>query len=305
MSIIEKAARKLAKPVRKLVGTTAINERLNSIENAISTRQDIPERAAEITLGGPTSTTRKIVADSFLAGRGIEIGAFAYPLHVPDNATVQYVDKYDVDTLDASHQVAGLTLKDFGVDVATIIKPDIVDDGETLAKIGDYSQDFVIANHVLEHFEDPVKGFKNMLRVLRHGGVIYLSLPEMRHSFDNVRQPTPFEHLLRDYQEGPAWSRAMAYTEFSKIFVAHGMDKGLFPKRSGSDLLEFENQISEELDRANFSIHFHAWTMDGMIEMFSKMKNVFNLAFETRLVLKNNEEVIFIFQKTVPSVRTQ
>lgn len=64
---------------------------------------------------------------------------------------------------------AGLSLKDFGVDLSTVVRPDIVDDGECLSKVGDFSQDFVIANHVLEHFEDPIKGFRNMLRVLKHG----------------------------------------------------------------------------------------------------------------------------------------
>lgn len=41
-----------------------------------------------------------------------------------------------------------------------------------------------------------------------------------------------------------------------------------------------------------------------MIEMFAKMKSIFNLSFETRLILKNNDEVVFVFQKTVPHVNT-
>ncbi len=103
---------------------------------------------------------RKTVADNFIAGHGLEIGAFASPLPVPDAARVTYVDKYNLEDLDANHKVAGLSLGDFGVDLSTVIRPDIVDDGECLAKVGDYySQDFVIANHVLEHFEDPIKAF--------------------------------------------------------------------------------------------------------------------------------------------------
>src|SRR5574337_256636 len=63
-------------------------------------------------------------------------------------------------------------------------------------------------------------------------------------------------------------------------------------------------KTAQELDRTDFSIHFHASTMDGMIEMFAKMKSIFNLSFETRLILKNNDEVVFVFQKTVPHVNT-
>lgn len=245
---------------------------------------------------------RKTVADSFISGQGIEIGAFASPLPVPASAKVTYVDKYNIDDLDANHKVVGLSLKDFGVDLSSVVKPDIVDDGECLAKVGDYSQDFVIANHVLEHFEDPIKGFKNMLRILRHGGILYLSLPEMRHSFDSIRDQTPFEHIQKDYEEGPSWSRKFAYAEFAKIFAANGMDKGLFPRRSGDLLIKFENEIAEELDTSNYSIHFHAWTMDGMMEMFSRIKKLYGIAFETRLILKNKDEVIFIFEKTIPHI---
>lgn len=245
---------------------------------------------------------RKTISDCFISGVGVEIGAFASPLPVPAAAHVKYVDKYNIEELDANHKVAGLSLSDFGVDLNSVVRPDIVDDGECLSKIGDFSQDFVIANHVLEHFEDPIKGFKNMLRILKHGGILYLSLPEMRHSFDCIRSPTIFDHIKRDYEEGPQWSREFAYKEFAKIFCENGMDKGLFPRQSGESLERFESEIAKELNDSNYSIHFHAWTMDGMIEMFSKIKEVYKTSFETRLIMKNREEVVFVFEKTVPHV---
>lgn len=305
MEKINGVARSLVNKLRRIFGIPMIIDKITSIENAIKNNGTSHEKNKTPRLTGTTQDARDIVARSFLTGNGIEIGAFAYPLPLPDGAHVKYVDKYDLEALDASHKIVGLTLQDFGIDIKSIVKPDIVDDGECLGKIGDFSQDFIIANHVLEHFEDPIKGFKNMLRVLKHDGIIYLSLPEMRHSFDSVRQPTPFEHLLRDYNEGPAWSRSAAYTEFSRIFAAHGMDKGLFPKKTGMALINFEEEIAAELDRADFSIHFHAWTMDGMIEMFAKIKSAFNLTFDTRLIIKNNDEVIFVFQKTVPHINIQ
>lgn len=288
--------------IRRLVGTPGLHSRLANIELALQQKNELPAAPATRSLCGSMTEVRQTVADSFIAGQGLEIGAFASPLPVPAAARVTYVDRYNLEDLDANHKVAGLSLKDFGVDLSTVVQPDIVDDGECLVKVGDFSQDFVIANHVLEHFEDPIKGFRNMLRVLKHGGILYLSLPEMRHSFDSVRQPTPFEHIQRDYEEGPGWSRKMAYAEFAKIFAAHGMDKGLFPRRSGAALAQFESDSAQELDAANFSIHFHAWTMDGMVEMFPRIKTVYRLAFETRLVLKNKEEVIFIFEKSVPHI---
>lgn len=293
--------------IRRALGISGLQASISRLEEQLSQpaltaipKAEVPEDAP---LCASVPKVRELIAKSYIRGNGIEIGAFASPLSVPPGVKVAYIDKSDVNDVTEPFNISGLTLEDFGVDTASIIKPDIVDDGETLSKVGDYSQDFVIANHVLEHFEDPIKGFRNMLRVLKHGGILYLSLPEMRRSFDRTRQQTPFEHILRDYEEGPGWSREMAYAEFAKIFVAQGTDKGLFNKTSGVDRETFENQQAKALDEANFSIHFHAWTMDGMQDMFLQIKQRFNLAFETRLMLQNGDEVIFIFQKAVANIQ--
>ena len=299
--------RKVVSMARRVFGTHGLLESISRIEERLL-KFKLPEDAhpavgmdAEV-LQSSVQKVREFVAQSYIRGSGIEIGAFASPLVVPSGAKVTYVDKSYVNDVTKPFSISGLTLEDFGVEIGSIIEPDIVDDGETLKKVGDYSQDFVIANHVLEHFEDPIKGFKNMLRVLRHGGVLYLSLPEMRRSFDRMREPTDFEHIWRDYEEGPSWSRAQAYMEFSKIFVSSGMDKGLFEKLSGSSRDDFEMRQAHELELADFSIHFHAWTMDLMQEMFLKIKARLKLSFETKLVLQNEDEVIFVFQKTVSPV---
>lgn len=292
--------------IRKALGISRLQESISRLEERLSqpnmTASPKPEKLNGKPLCASVSKVREMVAQSYIWGNGIEIGAFASPLSVPVGVKVTYIDKNDLDAVTEPFSISGLTLEDFGVEVGSIIKPDIVDDGETLSKIGDYSQDFVIANHVLEHFEDPIKGFRNMLRVLKHDGILYLSLPEMRRSFDRTREQTSFEHIFRDYEEGPGWSRDLAYAEFAKIFVTQGTDKGLFKKTSGAEREAFENQQAKALNEANFSIHFHAWTMDGMQDMFLRIKQRFKLAFETRLMLQNGDEVIFIFQKAVAYV---
>lgn len=297
--------------IRRALGIPGLQTSLSELQDKLSQLNSTspvalalvcPGSEVEKPLCAAVPNVRELVAQSYIQGHGVEIGAFASPLTVPAGTQVKYIDKSDVDAVAEPFSISGLTLEDFGVDLAAIVKPDIVDDGETLSKVGDYSQDFVIANHVLEHFEDPIKGFKNMLRVLKHDGILYLSLPEMRRSFDRTRVQTPFEHILKDYEEGPAWSRDLAYAEFAKVFAAQGMDKGLFKKSFGPDREAFEAQQAKALSDANFSIHFHAWTMDGMQDMFLRIKRQFKLAFETRLMLQNGDEVIFVFQKTVAHV---
>jgi ubiquinone/menaquinone biosynthesis C-methylase UbiE len=49
------------------------------------------------------------------------------------------------------------------------LKGTVVDDGARLASFADGSLDFVVANHMLEHAEDPIAALKHQLRVLKPG----------------------------------------------------------------------------------------------------------------------------------------
>jgi predicted SAM-dependent methyltransferase len=171
-------------------------------------------------------------------GSGIEIGALNLPLELPRSARVRYVDRLTAPELRKQYP----ELKAY-----KLVNVEIIDDGETLAAIGDASQDFVIANHFLEHCENPVKAMTNFVRVLREGGTLFLSIPDKRYTFDRKRELTSFSHLVQDFTEGPALSRS----EHLRDWVTN-----------------VENQLSEEniqrrikeLESANYSIHFHVWT---------------------------------------------
>jgi predicted SAM-dependent methyltransferase len=88
-----------------------------------------------------------------------------------------------------------------------------VDDGARLASFADDSLDFVVANHMLEYIEDSIAALEHQLRVLKPGGILYLTLPDARDSFDSPRQRTTVEHLLRDHHDGPEGSRSEHYEE--------------------------------------------------------------------------------------------
>jgi SAM-dependent methyltransferase len=102
-----------------------------------------------------------------------------------------------------------------------LVAPDVVDDGARLASFAEASLDFVVANHVLEHVEDPIDALEHQLRVLRPGGVLYLTLPDARHSFDAARPRTTVEHLLRDHREGAQMSRRGHYEECARLIEGH------------------------------------------------------------------------------------
>ena len=61
-----------------------------------------------------------------------------------------------------------------------LVNVNIVDDGEKLTAFEPNSQDFIIANHFLEHTQDPIGTVRRHLEVLRPDGVLYMAVPDRR-----------------------------------------------------------------------------------------------------------------------------
>lgn len=129
---------------------------------------------------------RQELAERFIRGEGIEIGALQKPLRVPEGALVQYVDRLTRE--EARREYAELGDVD-------LVDPHIITDAQRLSGIPDGRYDFVIANHILEHMKNPLEALGNWLRVLRVGGVLYLAVPDHTNGLDLHRAVTPFQHL--------------------------------------------------------------------------------------------------------------
>jgi predicted SAM-dependent methyltransferase len=215
---------------------------------------------------------RAILAAHYLHGDGIEIGALHRPLLVPVSLHVRYVDRMPV---------AALRQHYAELENGPLVPVDIVDDGERLSKISDASQDFVIANHFLEHCQDPIGALSNMLRVLRRSGILFLTVPDKRQTFDAQRPLTPLDHLWRDHEQGPEWSRQQHYEEFA-YFSQNFRGAG-----------EAQAQ-ARHLVEIDYSIHFHVWTEIQILELLLSMRERLALAFDVELMIKSGEENIFI-----------
>jgi hypothetical protein len=88
------------------------------------------------------NSKRNFLAERYISGHGIEIGAAQLPVRLPAKASVKYVDVFTADEL---REAFPLYKK------LRIVDIDVVDDGEKLDKFKDNSLDFIIANHFLEH----------------------------------------------------------------------------------------------------------------------------------------------------------
>jgi SAM-dependent methyltransferase len=221
-------------------------------------------------------TVREDVALSYLTGAGIEIGALNFPLRVPAWAEVRYVDYLPIETLREHHAhllAAGQAL----------VAPDVIDDGERLAAFADDSLDFVIANHVIEHTEDPIGTLVAHLRVLRPGGILYMAVPDKRSTFDQDRSVTPLSHVVRDHADGPQASRDEHYAEWARL-----VDKVPGPE---------VDRHAADLAARRFSIHFHVWTPEAYVAMLVHCQQT-GMPLELELFQRNGDEFITILRKT-------
>jgi ubiquinone/menaquinone biosynthesis C-methylase UbiE len=223
----------------------------------------------------PYPLNRDFLVSLYVSGTGIEIGALHNPVKLPPNAKAKYVDR--MVTAELRKQYPELSKKE-------LVEVDVVDDGESLEKFSDASQDFVIANHFLEHCQNPIGAISNMLRVLKSGGVLFLSLPDKRYCFDVDRPITSLDHIVKDYELGADWSRESHYTEWVTYLG----------KAQGPE--EIQLQINN-LMNINYSIHYHVWTQTEMMEILVFMQSILNNDFEVEFIYKNAAEVILILRK--------
>ncbi len=216
---------------------------------------------------------RQSIAREYIKGTGIEIGALHHPLHVPEYAIVRYVDRLSVQQLRKQYPE---------LNQVPLVNVDIITDGETLNAIEGFSQDFVIANHFLEHCQNPLLAIENMLRVLKQDGILFVAIPDKRYTFDIDRPVTTFQHLEDDYRHGGEISKKQHFEEWVKLVY------------KVTDELEAIRQV-DTLISIDYSIHFHVWTQVEMIEMFLSLKH--KVDFEMELFCRNDNEAIFVLRK--------
>lgn len=184
-----------------------------------------------------------------LHGRGIEIGALHKPLPIdnPKVDLIQYVDRLPIEELRQHYP----ELNDL-----PLVEPEILDEGGELSSIPDQSLDFIIANHLFEHLENPLRALEIWCRKLRPKGVIYLAVPDKRFTFDKDRDLTSIGHLLYDYGAPPEERGELTHQHYVETAE-------IIEKRVGEDA----QQRVESLESRNYSIHHHVWTYDSFLEL--------------------------------------
>lgn len=224
---------------------------------------------------------RLTVVDRHLRGSGIEIGALQDPIPLPRGARARYLDIADTAELRRRYPRKARR---------HLVDVDIVDDAERLATVADGSQDWIASNHFLEHCEDPIGALRNMLRVVRPGGVVYLSVPDKRHTFDRNREATTLEHLVRDHEDGPAASRRGHYEEVVAVAMAVRD-----PQQRQATVASLMAQ--------DYRIHFHCWSQNEFLTLLCALQRRASFPrFDLREFVANEAEMVVVLER-LPDLR--
>lgn len=193
----------------------------------------------------------------YLRGCGIEIGALAWPLTLPDGVQCQYMDLHSTEDL-------AMTYRD--QDFRSMIVPvDRVDNGETLTTLDRDSQDFIVANSLLEHVVNVLRALMRWYEILREGGILFLSVPDWRFTVDQIRSRTVLDHLIEEYEQH--------VEEISEEHcIEHLMAMNGFPREVITpDMIEFCKREG---------VHNHCWECEDIINLLEFLSREHGVRFQ-------------------------
>lgn len=207
--------------------------------------------------GADTGTVHgeRLKYQSLIRGRGMEIGALNCPYPVPDGVEVLYSDVLTPEQIDASYPGSK--------------HPDIVSNGESFPTIADGSLDFVIANHVLEHVNDPIGTIAEWHRILKAGGILLMAIPDKRFTFDSGRERTTLAHMISDHESD---------LRPEDLNIPHLQDWATHVEHleEGSD--EWRQWVGSQI-REGYSVHNHVWVMEDILELLDYLRKQHGAAF--------------------------
>ncbi len=129
-------------------------------------------------MGNETSKgyDRRLVAgyfDKYLCGKGVDIGCGKDILKIVDGNVIPY---------DKLHQSS-------------------THEAQTMGGMKDGNLDFAYSSNCLEHIDNPVKALKSWIRIVKPGGIVFLSVPD-ENLYEHNRWPSQFH-------KGHKWSFTM------------------------------------------------------------------------------------------------
>jgi len=263
-------------------------ENIKKIPESIINR--IPEGAP---IGESTPDIRYRMAEPFLSGRGIEIGAGLNPQRLPSGVACEYFDtRNDRELL--KYFGENSKIKTYPVTQFSNHFPDLAD--------------FLIAHNVIEHCSNPISTLIEWHTFVKQGGTIVLSIPHHECCPDKGRNVSPFDHILLDFLFGRN-DDSFESREHIYSFILGWIDNGGFKNKNKFEVAECAHQCAHAKEN---DLHWHVFSEDvlKMTIRFSALIAGNNIYFErisapykTDVAEKTECEIIAIYR--VYNERTQ
>lgn len=199
---------------------------------------------------------RHYFGNRYLFGEGLEIGALWCPLQITNGqAHVKHVDRVSKEE-SAQH---------YGLDFDALVEPDYLLEADNLHTIPSNSVDFLIANHVLEHTDDPIGTMVEWLRVLKEEGVLYITIPNYRaNEYDYRRKPATLDHLISDYDDASNQKQPDKIGHWKEFIISVlGLEE---------QSVKFEQKLAEYI-KADERTHFHVYNASLMGQILQFIHN--------------------------------
>lgn len=242
---------------------------------------------------------RRSLSKRYIKGFGLEIGALHNPLPLPKGAFMTNIDLVSREE----------NIKKYPeLNASEVVVSDHIDDGFVLSTISEESQDFLIANHVLEHAPNPIQVLINWVRVVKPNGILFVTVPIGEKCFDKGRALTTLQHLIDDFElynrheleqiDERNKSHLIEWITISEpnVFSDQNADYVHVPPSPS----ELKKRI-DETDLKNLDIHFHTFSIDSFKSLIRFFTTEIDKRLRVEAVRINGAEIILVLRKQLES----
>ncbi len=228
-------------------------------------------------------------------GRGAEIGPLNLPLLSKHDTNVLYVDHLDT---------AGIRAKySYLTDIAEVDRPMVNNSLEDTLR-GDAPLDYVVASQVMEHVPSPIRWMNEIAGVLRVGGLLSISLPDRRMTFDLYREETRASDMIAAYLQDLTMPDVRAvydhHSQASAVNMHYAIPDSLYPHDviNGKGAVSAKIVSSDPMDltkRAQsgeyLDVHCWVFTPPSFLLLMADIANAGLLQFRCKQFYPTNEAV--------------
>lgn len=222
---------------------------------------------------------RNDFACKYLRGKGFEIGAQNSPLQCKNAQEIRYID----------YLSKAESSKKYNIPSQECVDVDIIADANNLEDFQENSTNFIIANHVLEHSPNPIHALLGWLRILKPGGLLFLTLPHnSSNEFDFEKTLTKLSHFIDDFQ------RAKNREDITSVHIHEHVQiiDGINPENK----VHFQKRC-DELIKSNLHTHYHVFNKSNCFELLSYIHGLTPITIRNFYAPSHGFELLFIIEK--------